>query len=53
VTGQAAWFDLRVRVEKADGAEISEPNMKPQRSPPGLFRAAMKVGQRVMKGTIR
>ena len=25
VTGQAAWFDLRVRIAKADAREISEP----------------------------
>jgi anaerobic selenocysteine-containing dehydrogenase len=26
VTGQAAWYDLRVRIEKAEPAEISEPH---------------------------
>ncbi|MEM7462291.1 MAG: molybdopterin oxidoreductase family protein [Pseudomonadota bacterium] len=34
ITGQAAWFDLRVRVEKAEpGHEISEPQFAPQKSP--------------------
>jgi hypothetical protein len=26
VTGQAAWYDLRVRIEKAERAQISEPH---------------------------
>jgi hypothetical protein len=25
VTGQAAWYDLRVRIEKAEAGEVSEP----------------------------
>jgi sulfite dehydrogenase (quinone) subunit SoeA len=30
VTGQAAWYDLRVRIEKAvDGADLSEPHFQP------------------------
>jgi len=29
VTGQAAWYDLRVRIEKADPAERSEPHFAP------------------------
>ncbi|MGI9402164.1 MAG: molybdopterin oxidoreductase family protein, partial [Rhizobiaceae bacterium] len=34
ITGQAAWFDLRVRVEKAEvGKDTSEPQFKPQKSP--------------------
>ncbi len=37
ITGQAAWYDLRVRIEKAppppDGA--SEPHLEPQESPVG------------------
>jgi len=38
VTGQAAWFDLRVRIEKcAPGeAEISEPQFPPLPKPPGV-----------------
>jgi len=34
VTGQAAWYDLRVRIEKAEaGAEVSEPRSGRQKSP--------------------
>ncbi|MFK7942153.1 MAG: molybdopterin oxidoreductase family protein, partial [Paracoccaceae bacterium] len=34
VTGQAAWYDLRVKIEKAeDGAEMSEPRAEAQKSP--------------------
>ena len=34
ITGQAAWFDLRVRVEKAPAAEeVSEPQFDAQNSP--------------------
>jgi anaerobic selenocysteine-containing dehydrogenase len=37
VTGQAAWFDLRVRVEKSEpGEEISEPQFLELARPPGL-----------------
>ena len=38
VTGQAAWFDLRVRVEKCDPAELplTEPHLSPLPRPPGL-----------------
>ncbi|MEM7058200.1 MAG: molybdopterin oxidoreductase family protein [Pseudomonadota bacterium] len=33
VTGQAAWFDLRVKIEKApDGDELSEPRLGDQKS---------------------
>jgi hypothetical protein len=34
VTGQAAWYDLRVRIEKAEPAELSEPRFSAI-SPPG------------------
>ncbi len=33
ITGQAAWFDLRVRIEKAEPGTRSEPAFEPQRSP--------------------
>lgn len=33
VTGQAAWYDLRVRIEKADPATASEPRTGAQASP--------------------
>ena len=38
VTGQAAWFDLRVSIEKAAPAEAGEthPLMAPLKTPPGL-----------------
>jgi anaerobic selenocysteine-containing dehydrogenase len=29
VTGQAAWYDLRVRIEKAEPGEVSEPRFPP------------------------
>ncbi|SMX26440.1 Polysulfide reductase chain A precursor [Pelagimonas phthalicica] len=36
ITGQAAWFDLKVRIEKASGpTEESQPNFAPQTSPVG------------------
>ena len=38
ITGQAAWYDLRVRIEKAEaGAEISEPHFAAIK-PPGSQR---------------
>ena len=39
VTGQAAWYDLRVRVTKADQVEVgaSEPRLPPLKRPPGLI----------------
>ncbi len=38
LTGQAAWFDLRVKVEKAAPAEqgVIEPSFQPTAKPPGL-----------------
>jgi hypothetical protein len=37
VTGQAAWFDLKVRIYKADDAEeqITEPQFAPMKTLPG------------------
>ncbi|WP_296606389.1 molybdopterin oxidoreductase family protein, partial [Roseibium sp.] len=35
ITGQAAWFDLRVRIEKADRQAESQPVFKGQNSPVG------------------
>ncbi|MEK9725492.1 MAG: molybdopterin oxidoreductase family protein, partial [Rhodospirillaceae bacterium] len=42
LTGQAAWFDLRVRVEKADPAEDEglDPSFEPTAKPPGMFQPA-------------
>ena len=39
VTGQAAWYDLRVRVEKADGPAETVPLAAALHHPPGLPRA--------------
>ncbi len=41
VTGQAAWYDLRVRIEKAgpDEQGATEPKFEPQRRAEGLRRA--------------
>ncbi len=36
ITGQAAWFDLRVSIEKAEGAEATEPRFDALPLPPGL-----------------
>ncbi|HXP32251.1 MAG TPA: molybdopterin oxidoreductase family protein [Stellaceae bacterium] len=36
VTGQAAWFDLRVRIEKVAAASETAPQFAPQALPPGL-----------------
>lgn len=33
VTGQAAWYDLRVRIEKAPRGEVSEPQFAPMSRP--------------------
>ncbi len=46
VTGQAAWYDLRVRIEKAaPGAEISEPRLGRQKSPVGQGPKAVAYGE--------
>ena len=37
VTGQAAWFDLRVRIRKAEAGEgVSEPQFETLAAVPGL-----------------
>ncbi|MBL4628023.1 MAG: molybdopterin oxidoreductase family protein [Roseicyclus sp.] len=47
ITGQAAWFDLKVRVEKAPAQTQSQPNLPPLKSPvgEGPKNLAWKVGQ--------
>lgn len=45
VTGQAAWYDLRVRIEKADGPPLSEPRIKAQSSPVGQGPAEIAYGE--------
>jgi anaerobic selenocysteine-containing dehydrogenase len=45
ITGQAAWYDLKVRIEKAepDEPKISFPEFPPQKSPPGMTRPKQTV----------
>ena len=45
VTGQAAWYDLRVRVRKADPAEDAEsfPQFDPTAKPAGIKPAPVKL----------
>jgi len=45
ITGQAAWYDLRVKVEKAPAAEANEtwPRFEPLRSPPGIKAPAQST----------
>jgi hypothetical protein len=38
VTGQAAWYDLRVRLEKADGPALSQPQFDTLKPVPALPR---------------
>ena len=47
VTGQAAWFDLRVKIEKADAPAASQPAFDPINSPVGQGpdQLTWKVGQ--------
>jgi len=46
VTGQAAWYDLRVAIERAEPPEDgrAEPRLDPQRSPVGQGPASMAYG---------
>ena len=43
VTGQAAWFDLRVRIEKAEASEQTEPGFDPLPRPAGVKPAPRDV----------
>ena len=47
ITGQAAWFDLKVKIEKADAPTESQPSMGPIKSPvaKGPSHLAWKVGK--------
>ncbi|MEM6623803.1 MAG: molybdopterin oxidoreductase family protein [Pseudomonadota bacterium] len=46
VTGQAAWYDLRVKIEKADsGAEMSEPRLGEQKSHVGQPKDDIAYGE--------
>jgi len=33
ITGQAAWYDLRVRIERVERARLSEPRFAPVAAP--------------------
>jgi anaerobic selenocysteine-containing dehydrogenase len=48
ITGQAAWYDLRVRIEKADGPSESEPRFDAAERPPGAAEppAILRYGAR-------
>ena len=57
ITGQAGWFDLRVRVYKAEDGEAaqSSPQFKPLKPPPGTIKRperflAYQAGQGLFKG---
>jgi anaerobic selenocysteine-containing dehydrogenase len=47
ITGQAAWYDLRVRIEKTESAELSEPHFAPVSTPgwPHESLAELRYGQ--------
>jgi hypothetical protein len=46
ITGQAAWYDLRVRIEKAEaGDEASEPAFPPIASPVGHGPEEVRYGE--------
>ncbi|SDX27495.1 molybdopterin oxidoreductase family protein [Litoreibacter albidus] len=47
ITGQAAWFDLKVRIEKTAAPSESQPNMPAQKSPVGTGPSHLewKVGK--------
>lgn len=45
VTGQAAWYDLRVRIEAAGPGEVSEPRFEPARVPTGEATEELRYGQ--------
>jgi sulfite dehydrogenase (quinone) subunit SoeA len=47
ITGQAAWFDLKVRIEKAEAPKQSRPEYPPIKSPVGQGpdKLAWKVGK--------
>ena len=51
VTGQAAWYDLRVRVEKAHGPAETEPRPPALHHPPGLPRAPRDLRYNVSGAT--
>ena len=52
VTGQAAWYDLRVKIEKAPAGEAHEtwPRFEPLKSPPGVSAPSTLSYGREFKG---
>ncbi|MBT8048711.1 MAG: formate dehydrogenase, partial [Gammaproteobacteria bacterium] len=57
VTGQAAWFDLRVSISKAEaGAQVSEPQFEPLKPVPGVQKKSktLRFGEQFLpKGSWR
>ena len=55
ITGQAAWYDLRVRVEKAPPGEAHEswPHFRPLGAPPGSGQRAVSPSSQVRNETSR
>jgi anaerobic selenocysteine-containing dehydrogenase len=45
ITGQAAWYDLRVRIEKAEPGEVSEPHFAPVSEPVADRPEELRYGQ--------
>ncbi len=45
ITGQAAWYDLRVRIEKAGADKQSRPDIPAQNSPVGKGPDALRYGE--------
>ncbi|MFN4273777.1 MAG: molybdopterin oxidoreductase family protein [Aliihoeflea sp.] len=45
VTGQAAWYDLRVRIEPAEPGDASEPAFRPARVPGSEAPSELRYGQ--------
>ena len=45
ITGQAAWYDLRVRIERVSDQEASSPGFEAQKSPVGQGPDMVKFGE--------
>jgi len=46
VTGQAAWFDLRVKIQKTSNRDgVSKPNIEAQNSPVGTGPKDLEYGE--------
>ena len=42
ITGQAAWFDLKVKIEKVEDQDESQPSFDPIKSPVGAGPKVLK-----------